>query len=79
VRTSRYRYTRWGKGRGSENMELYDRESDPEEMINLIRDPNYSETVKKMSALLDERIADAMEAPEGLIQNTYEYERVIPY
>ncbi len=79
VRTARYRYTRWGKGRSSANMELYDRESDPEEMVNLIRNPNYAETVKKMSALLDERIADALEAPEGLIQNTYEFERVIPY
>jgi arylsulfatase A-like enzyme len=79
VRTSRYRYTRWGKGRGPANMELYDRESDPEELRNLIRDPNYAETVKKMSTLLDERIADAVEPPEGLIQNTYEFERIIPY
>jgi arylsulfatase A-like enzyme len=70
VRTSRYRYTRWGKRAGSANAELYDHESDPEEMVNLIRDPNYAETVKKMSALLDERIADAAEPPEGLVQNT---------
>ena len=63
VRTSRYRYTRWGKGRGSANTELYDRESDPEELNNLIRDPKQTSAVKNMSALLDERIRHAAEPP----------------
>jgi arylsulfatase A-like enzyme len=69
IRTSRYRYTRWGKVSGSANAELYDHESDPDELRNLIRDPNQADVVKKMSALLDERIRDAAEPPEGVQQN----------
>jgi len=79
IRTPRYRYTRRGKGRGSVgNSELYDHESDPEEMVNLIHDPSRADLVASMGALLDERIRDAEKPPEGVTQNTFEFERVTP-
>jgi arylsulfatase A-like enzyme len=79
IRTARYRYTRRGRGPGNAaNSELYDHQSDPEEMVNLIRDPSQSDVVTYLSALLDERAHDAGIPPEGVIQNTFEFERVTP-
>ena len=79
IRTARYRYTRRGRGPGSAaNSELYDHQSDPEEMVNLIRDPSQSDVVSTLSAMLDERARDARIPPEGVIQNTFEFERVTP-
>jgi iduronate 2-sulfatase len=76
VCTSRYRFTRWVEGGGPNNTELYDHESDPEELCNLAREPKYADVFKKMSALLDERIADAAEPPEGIMQNHEQFERI---
>ncbi len=48
VRTSRWRYTRWGNKVESGNEELYDHNNDPEELINLVDDPDYKAHLKKM-------------------------------
>ncbi len=40
IRTSQWRYTRWGEGIEVGNEELYDHLEDPEEHINLIQEPD---------------------------------------
>ena len=50
VRTERWRYTEWDDGkRGSE---LYDEDSDPNELRNLAEDPKHARVVAEMRALL---------------------------
>jgi iduronate 2-sulfatase len=39
IRTSHWRYTRWGEGVEAGNEELYDHYKDPEEHVNLIQEP----------------------------------------
>lgn len=67
IKTTRYRYTEWGE-EGSEGAELYDHETDPEEMNNLADRPDAKETVAKLSKQLRDRIAEARSKPEGLEQ-----------
>jgi len=50
VRTGKWRYTEWDFGK--KGAELYDHESDPQELRNLAGDATYVETVAKMKALL---------------------------
>lgn len=50
VRTDRFRYTQWLFGR--RGSELYDQDSDPQEMHNLVSDPKYADVVAQMKALL---------------------------
>lgn len=67
LRTERYRYTEWGEN-GSLGAELYDHETDPEELDNLA-DSAASETiVNRLSKRLRQRIADARTKPIGLQQ-----------
>ena len=59
TRTERYRYTVWPLGRE----ELYDHETDPDEMVNLAGRPELRETVEKLrglSAALPEIRTDRM-------------------
>ncbi len=70
IRDQRYRYTEWGN-KGEEGAELYDRQSDPEEMNNLADSPEQAATVKDLSAQLQERVNQAAEAPEGVNQIEY--------
>lgn len=51
VRTKRWRYCEWGKG-GVDGKELYDTDTDPQELNNLIADKKFAGTVKRMEALL---------------------------
>jgi iduronate 2-sulfatase len=50
IRTDEWRYTEWGFG--SQGIELYNEESDPQELNNLAANPLYSEIVKEMKSLL---------------------------
>lgn len=52
VRTDRWRYTEWvGEGAG---VELYDEINDPNEWNNLASDPAHAETIKELTALLEQ-------------------------
>jgi len=50
VRTERWRYTEWD--RGKQGTELYDHDNDPGEYYNLARDPQYTQTIAKLRKLL---------------------------
>lgn len=50
VRTERWRYTEWDEGQLG--AELYDHDSDPDEMRNLAADPAHQDTRAELSALL---------------------------
>ena len=65
VRTKDYRFTRWGEG-GPGLEELYDLKKDPQEMINLAINNEYTKVIGEMSLLLDQRIELASQPPEGL-------------
>ena len=53
VRTKRYRYTEWAKGKAKPfAVELYDLRSDPWEQHNLASDPAAAETVARLAKLL---------------------------
>ncbi|MFP6701854.1 MAG: sulfatase/phosphatase domain-containing protein, partial [Planctomycetaceae bacterium] len=67
VRTSRYRYTEWGEG-GQGGSELYDRASDPDELINLASQESHKATRERLSELLSQRVAAAKQKPKGLVQ-----------
>tara|TARA_R110000850_G_scaffold55417_11_gene131092 strand:- start:586 stop:2076 length:1491 start_codon:yes stop_codon:yes gene_type:complete len=67
IRGPRYRYTEWGEN-GEVGVELYDHESDPDEMNNLAESPEHAATVKEWSGKLRARIAEANVAPEGVNQ-----------
>jgi iduronate 2-sulfatase len=65
IRTDRYRYTRWEEG-GEDMIELYDWQSDPDEMKNLARNPEHKNLVAKMDAVWQERVSAAKARPKGL-------------
>lgn len=67
LRTPRYRYTEWGP-QGKAGAELYDHESDPQEMHNLAGDAKYAEAVAELSPRLQKRVQQAQKAPAGLKQ-----------
>ncbi|MDA0920817.1 MAG: sulfatase [Planctomycetota bacterium] len=67
LRVSHYRFTEWGKD-GSLGAELYDHETDPEELVNLAGRPDSASIVKRLSRRLRERIAAAQKKPAGLVQ-----------
>jgi iduronate 2-sulfatase len=57
VRNERYRYTQWDDGK--RGAELYDHESDPQEITNLTDKPEMAGVVKEMKAKLAEVLASA--------------------
>jgi iduronate 2-sulfatase len=61
VRTERWRYTEWDKGK--QGVELYDYNNDPDEFINLAKDTKYSPEIKKLSSLLKDNSSDAAFEP----------------
>lgn len=74
LRTERYRYTEWGP-EGKKGAELYDRRSDPSEMVNLADRPEHATIRAELSAKLHARIEDANRAPEGVEQLRFEDRR----
>jgi choline-sulfatase len=74
IRTLRHRYTEWGED-GSEGAELYDHQSDPQEMVNLANRPEHADTVEQLSKLLRQRIAEAGRVPEGVEQIRFDNRR----
>ncbi|QDV17202.1 Choline-sulfatase [Gimesia panareensis] len=67
IRTPQFRYTEWGP-QGTEGVELYDHQSDPEEMKNLAENPEYEQVRQKLSRLLRQRVVEANRAPAGIKQ-----------
>lgn len=67
LRTGQYRYTEWGD-KGSLGAELYDHESDSEELDNLVDSVSSESIVRRLSRRLRKRIADARQKPVGLLQ-----------
>ena len=63
LRTSRWRYTEWDEG--NQGRELYDHETDPEELKNLANDPAHAATVADLSANLREA-AKGTFPPDGV-------------
>ena len=54
VRTARWRCTEWDEGRNG--IELYDHDADPHEYRNLADDPQHSEVLKELRALLAAKV-----------------------
>jgi len=50
VRTERWRYTEWD--RGKQGVELYDHNTDPGEYYNLAHDPQHTQTIAELRKLL---------------------------
>ena len=61
VRTERWRYTEWAGGK--HGIELYNHITDPDEFINLAKDPKYSAEIKRLSSLLKTNSSDATFEP----------------
>ena len=57
IRTNRYRYTEWDEG--DFGVELYDYETDPEELTNLAGNPERANLVKRLQQELQNRMAGA--------------------
>lgn len=56
IRTDRYRYTEWAKpGVQPVGVELYDHQQDPDENVNLARQPEHKELVARLSNQLHAR------------------------
>lgn len=77
IRTDRYRYTEWGE-EGSRGKELYDRQSDPEEWVNLASSRAHQGIVSQLSNRLHERIDSARKPPVGLKQIRFDNNRRVP-
>jgi arylsulfatase A-like enzyme len=65
LRTPRYRYTQWTGTPGMSN-ELYDRLSDPSEMVNLVNDPVYADVIPALRNRLKARITKTTTPVDGL-------------
>jgi len=65
--TTDFRYTEWGED-GSGGAELFERRSDPQEMVNLAGSGRYAAEQKQLSNLIRSRIVASRRSPAGLIQ-----------
>jgi iduronate 2-sulfatase len=68
LRAGQYRYTEWGED-GALGAELYDHDSDPDELDNLASRPDSASLIKRLSNRLRQRIVQAQTVPAGLVQN----------
>lgn len=53
IRTNQWRYTRWGENIEQGNEELYDHKNDPEELVNLVDNPDFQNVLKEMRGKFD--------------------------
>lgn len=60
LRTPRWRYTEWDDGRAGR--ELYDHQSDPQELHNLANDPGQSGTIDQLARQLRDAVAATLPA-----------------
>lgn len=67
IRGERYRYTEWGT-HGEQGTELYDHQSDPEELKNLANREEHKQLKAELAAKLHKRIEAANQPPQGLKQ-----------
>lgn len=74
LRTARYRYTEWGQD-GAGGAELYDRDRDPEELVNLASREEMKSTREGLSSLLRKRVSTARRKPKGLTQIEFKNRR----
>ena len=69
IRNTRYLYTEWDTGLPLPERELYDTLVDPDQLVNLIGDPNYAVPAAELAAELDRLVdcagADCREVPAG--------------
>jgi len=63
--TDRYRLTEWGED-GVLGRELYDHQSDPEELVNRASDPQSALLLDSMLAVLHRRWEEARTVPQGI-------------
>ena len=74
LRTERYRYTEWGED-GEAGAELYDHQTDPQELVNLAEDSRQANRIEALSEQLRQRIKQARTQPEGVKQIQFENRR----
>lgn len=74
LRTARYRYTEWGQD-AKGGVELYDHDSDPQEMVNLAKGSEHAQLITQLSQRLRRRIVEAQHIPEGVEQIRFEEAR----
>lgn len=74
LRTDRYRYTQWGKD-GTQGTELYDHETDPQEMHNLANDSDFASVAEELAEQLSKRITTSSQKPDGITQIRFENRR----
>ena len=74
LRVDRYRLTAWGE-EGDLGVELYDHQSDPQEMKNLAGRPELKELQEKLHDELKQRITAARKKPAGVTQIQFENRR----
>ena len=74
MRTARFRYTEWGQN-GAGGAELYDRDKDPEELVNLADRENMAAAKESLSVLLRNRVSAARQKPKGLTQIEFKNRR----
>ncbi len=77
VRTERYRYTAWGDN-GELGNELYDHQSDPQEMVNLASSEAHAAIVTEHRQLLRDRVRKHKTVPVGIKQNLVDVRRKVP-
>lgn len=77
VVTNRFRYTAWGED-GAAGAELYDHHTDPDELVNLLANGEQHPQAAELAKLLQARVAQAAEPPEGVRQNRADIQRKVP-
>jgi arylsulfatase A-like enzyme len=65
IKTKRYRLNRWS-GENLFKYELYDHKYDQDELNNLADHQQYTKVLDSLKKVLEKRVSDAQEYPEGL-------------